>query len=735
MKIRVKLISLFITRFLLFFLLIILPLFHPAIVIPYDKLGWIFWFFLIPAQMLIAYFLAPPRLSLKTWILSALILSAFISLIISGITISALFFTAGGMLAFLLTVLVFKTKGRGRIFAVLELFYSSIIYYRLLSFSRASEDIAEQSHGFTQIILAIAICAFCFHALIIYLASFEEGFPKKSKIEFVVFAGLSLPLLLLIMLIIPPNFITHTIVLNNLGEEPKPKPLELDDLDDFPYDNGVPSNGGQQKGKNQLEGVPRDKWNTISRKGNKQYAVMLVITKASQLYAAGDYLSFLDPYKGFIASLNPLVEDAELNKLKNRHLLTTWNWPLANSEQEMRKPTDAQFFSISPERFIAYRPLSVEPTVLTQNSQPFNYGSYSVSGLSTAAPPDLLKLKGWDEKEKEKFRSYLTVNIAEPLKKRLQQLVDDLLKKDLDYYAKVEILLQYFHLYQYETGFTDDSSVASIEKFLFETKSGDCTEFSHAFALLARLAGIPSRVVTGYLISKKLQTQAHREGVAILKQQLDILKEYSEDDIFLVTTSHRHSWAQVLFPTYGWIDMETTQYAIPPPGGMDPNSWQVVIPYEEKTASEKNNFQELDFFFWLRILIVLSAVIILIIIGIYIFKYGLIFYFQLRRKKRDARALQALYTLLLMQMAFRGYLLKKPHQTIRNYATQYPEMLEFAELYTVLRYQTKLSPTEKELRWQSIEAAYDKIAQDMKKHSIKDTLKSWFNLRGLFYRW
>jgi len=733
MKREVKLTSLFFARLVVFFTVIILPLFHPAIVVPYDIVGWIFWFIIVPGEMFLAFFLAPPRITFRSWLLAAITFSGLFSVFITGISISALLYTAGGLLAFFSTVLLFKTKGRARLFAIPELFYFAVIYFRLLNFSRASEEIAERSHGFTQIIMIVAVCAFCLHALIIYLTAFSEQRTKKRHKELGILIGISIILVLVIVSFLPPDFISHSIVLNELNEEPELRPLGEEG--DPGKDGGVPRNNGQQRGSNRLEGVPRDKWHTLSKKHNKQYATMLVITKADPLYAAGMYLSKFDPERGFVVSQDPSLEDSELNSLKYRRLLQTWEWPTQDRYKEIRKAFEVQYFSISAERYTAYMPLSIEPTSLTQDSQPFRYSSYSVSGLNQAQAAVLLEIQEFTASQKQELAPYLALDIAQPLKQDLEQLVEDIRRKNPGPYAKIILLLQYFRIYRYETGFTEDSSVASIENFLFETLSGDCTEFSHAFALLARMLGIPTRIVTGYLVSKKLQTPAHRQGVMVLKKQLAILNDFSANDIYLVTTSHRHSWAQIFLPVYGWIDIETTQYAIPPPMGQDPNDWQVVIPYDEGGYQQQDASQGNPLFTLFRIGIIICAVFIIIFISIYVYRFYLIVYYTIRSRKRDSRGLHALYILLLMRLAFRGYTLKKPHQTIKEYADHYPEIKKFAHAYTTLRYRNNLEQKLAQELWLEVEQAYKNIIQHIKKQSAGSTFKSWFSLRGLFYKW
>ncbi|HYO60546.1 MAG TPA: DUF3488 and transglutaminase-like domain-containing protein [Actinomycetota bacterium] len=84
-----------------------------------------------------------------------------------------------------------------------------------------------------------------------------------------------------------------------------------------------------------------------------------------------------------------------------------------------------------------------------------------------------------------------------------------------------------------ETG----GSVDFLERFLVETQRGYCQQFATAFALLARLEGIPTRVAVGFLPgSRDLET----------------------DDRFVVTGLQTHAWPEVYFEGYGWVRFDPT---------------------------------------------------------------------------------------------------------------------------------------------------------------------------------
>ncbi len=72
--------------------------------------------------------------------------------------------------------------------------------------------------------------------------------------------------------------------------------------------------------------------------------------------------------------------------------------------------------------------------------------------------------------------------------------------------------------------------------FLFDLRKGYCDYFATAMAVLARLAGIPSRLAIGYA------TGTLDEGAGG----------------YVVTELQAHSWPELYFPGYGWIPFEPT---------------------------------------------------------------------------------------------------------------------------------------------------------------------------------
>ena len=72
-----------------------------------------------------------------------------------------------------------------------------------------------------------------------------------------------------------------------------------------------------------------------------------------------------------------------------------------------------------------------------------------------------------------------------------------------------------------------------VDWFLFSSRQGTCGQFSSAFVVLARAAGIPARVVSGWTVSATSTRQT-------------------------VYSDQAHQWAEVAFADLGWVTFEPT---------------------------------------------------------------------------------------------------------------------------------------------------------------------------------
>ncbi|MCB1316553.1 MAG: hypothetical protein KDK27_11395, partial [Leptospiraceae bacterium] len=196
-------------------------------------------------------------------------------------------------------------------------------------------------------------------------------------------------------------------------------------------------------------------------------------------------------------------------------------------------------------------------------------------------------------------------------------------------------------------------------------------------------------------------------------------------------TSHAHAWVQFYLPGYGWIDFESTTYAIPPEPEFNPNGMDVVIPLidEETNRQPADAFQ----FPWLLAGKVLGVIAVLLIVSLYCLRFGREVYLNIRAGKLTAPGLQAMLSHLLMKMARDGYALKQPHMTPLEYAEQYRALEEFAALHTMLRFRVNYAEGERQAAWQDLRNKRRAALKSIRKAGLWAWIKRRFSLRGLFY--
>lgn len=101
----------------------------------------------------------------------------------------------------------------------------------------------------------------------------------------------------------------------------------------------------------------------------------------------------------------------------------------------------------------------------------------------------------------------------------------------------IEYVLQYFNQNPYSYTLTPPPLGAnSVDEFMFSTRQGFCSHYASAFALIMRYAGIPSRIVAGYLGGE-------------WNDEVGYLNVYQYD---------AHAWNEVWLQGKGWVRVDPT---------------------------------------------------------------------------------------------------------------------------------------------------------------------------------
>jgi len=129
------------------------------------------------------------------------------------------------------------------------------------------------------------------------------------------------------------------------------------------------------------------------------------------------------------------------------------------------------------------------------------------------------------------------LRLPDTVPERVLVLARDLTATELTPYDRAVAIEQYLRQYEYTLdvpmpGVGDDIA----DFFLFELQKGYCDYYATAMAVLARAAGLPSRLVIGY-VSGSYDPYSAR---------------------YVVTEADAHAWPEIYFPEYGWIEFEPT---------------------------------------------------------------------------------------------------------------------------------------------------------------------------------
>lgn len=132
------------------------------------------------------------------------------------------------------------------------------------------------------------------------------------------------------------------------------------------------------------------------------------------------------------------------------------------------------------------------------------------------------------------------LQLPDKLSDRVKALALEISRGGKDDRTKVEFLENYFRTGGYSYSTRDlATGDRALERFLFEKKQGHCEFFASSFALLLRAAGVPCRLVGGYLGG-----------------------EYNElGGYYLVTDDKAHVWVEAFVEGSGWVRIDPSSFA------------------------------------------------------------------------------------------------------------------------------------------------------------------------------
>jgi transglutaminase-like putative cysteine protease len=196
---------------------------------------------------------------------------------------------------------------------------------------------------------------------------------------------------------------------------------------------------------------------------------------------------------------------------------------------------------------------------------------YTVTSLVSEAKPDDLRQAGtnYEQWVNERYLN-LPATVPQRVRDKAQEIVDS--QGATNPYDKAKAIEAYLRSdnFTYSTNIPlPPSGVENADWFLFQSKTGYCEYYATAMLVMVRSLGIPARMAAGYAPG-----------------QYDAAK-----DAYVVRESSAHTWPELYFPGYGWIEFEptpsqlaSTQGIIPdtPPAQPSPSSRPQASPTQDE---------------------------------------------------------------------------------------------------------------------------------------------------------
>ena len=158
--------------------------------------------------------------------------------------------------------------------------------------------------------------------------------------------------------------------------------------------------------------------------------------------------------------------------------------------------------------------------------------TYTVVSSVSRATPAMLREAGTDY-PRPLLQRYLRLP---RIPQRVRELAASLTEPYANPYDQARAVESYLRTLGYSTEVAPPPAGRdAVDYFLFDSQTGYCDYFSSAMAVMLRSVGIPARVVSGYATGTP-----------------------NGDGTFEVRDSNAHSWVEVYFPRYGWIEFDPT---------------------------------------------------------------------------------------------------------------------------------------------------------------------------------
>ena len=229
--------------------------------------------------------------------------------------------------------------------------------------------------------------------------------------------------------------------------------------------------------------------------------------------------------------------------------------PASSSDSSTQSPGDKairQRITIAPHgarwMFALDRPVEVPPKAMLARG---NY-LWSVQPIRKARRYEVISSLEGTGKELQPRERKEALELPASISPAVRDLAQSWIARNSDPRATVNSALQFFRTQRFRYSLSPgEYKKNDLDEFLFHRRVGFCEHYATCFATLMRLAGIPARVVVGYLGG-----------------------EYNDlGRFFLVRQADTHAWCEVWLPDSGWTRVDPTSAVAPGRASLDLNSF------------------------------------------------------------------------------------------------------------------------------------------------------------------
>ncbi|MCO6449566.1 MAG: transglutaminase domain-containing protein [Caldilineales bacterium] len=180
------------------------------------------------------------------------------------------------------------------------------------------------------------------------------------------------------------------------------------------------------------------------------------------------------------------------------------------------------------------QPLEAELAMIVSRDSLSEGDSYTV--ISSIASPSVIDLQN-DSTDYPDFIQERYLQLPDTIPQRVFDLAEEVTAGRDNPYDIARQLESFLRGYAYDDQIPGPApGQDAVDYFLFEELRGYCNYYASSMAVMLRHLGIPARLAIGYATG-----------------------EYLPDaDVYRVRENDSHTWVEVYFPTYGWIEFEPT---------------------------------------------------------------------------------------------------------------------------------------------------------------------------------